>query len=81
VDGISLTLTSDADFTSEEQAIIKSQCGAGYWPLYGGQLSPIITNEISFDSGKLTIKCNSEPGHPILPGNNVFKINQHLGGG
>jgi hypothetical protein len=80
VDGISLTLTSDADFTSEEQAIIKSQLGAGYWPLYGGQLSSIITNEISFDSGNLTIKCNSEPGHPILIGNNAFKINQYLGG-
>ena len=80
VDGISLTLTSDADFTSEEQAIIKSQSGAGYWPLYGGQLSSIITNEISFDSGNLTIKCNSEPGNPILIGNNAVKINQYLGG-
>lgn len=80
VDGISLTLTSDADFTSEEQAIIKSQLGAGYWPLYGGTLSPIITNDISFDSGNLTIKCISEPGNPILIGNNVVKISQYLGG-
>jgi hypothetical protein len=79
-DGISLTLTCDADFTSEEQTIIKSQLGAGYWPLYGGQLSPVITNEISFDSGVMTIKCNSEPGHPIIIGNNVVKINQYLGG-
>ena len=78
-DGLSLTLTSDADFTGEEQAIIKSQQGAGYWPLYGGQLSPIITNEISFAPGNVTIKCNSEPGHPILIGNNVVKINQYLG--
>lgn len=80
VDAISLTLTSDADFTSEEQAIIKSQLGAGYWPLYGGQLSPIITNEISFDGGNMTIKCNTEPGHPIIIGNNVVKINLYLGG-
>jgi hypothetical protein len=79
VDGISLTLTSDAAFTSEEQAIIKSQPGAGYWPLYGGQLSPIITNEISFNSGGMTIKCNTESGHPIIIGNNVVKINQYLG--
>jgi hypothetical protein len=79
VDGISLTLTSDANFTCEEQAIIKSQAGAGYWPLYGGQLSPIITNEISFDSGIMTFKCNSESGRPILLGNHVVKINQYLG--
>lgn len=79
-DGISLTLTSDADFTSEEQAIIKSQPGAGYWPLYGAQLSPIITNEISFSAGTMTIKSNTEPGHPVIIGNNVFKINQYLGG-
>lgn len=81
VDGISLTLTCDADFTSEEQAVIKSQLGAGYWPLYGDQQSPIIINEISFDPGNMTIKCSTEPGHPILLGNNVLKINQYLGGG
>jgi hypothetical protein len=80
VDGISLTLTSDAEFTGEEQAIIKSQPGAGYWPLYGTQRSPVITNEIYFDPGNLTIKCNSEPGHPVLLGNNVFKITRYLGG-
>lgn len=79
VDGISLTLTSDAAFTSEEQAFIKSQLSAGYWPLYGGQVSPTITNAVSFAEDIMTITCNTEPGHPILIGNNVFTINQYLG--
>jgi hypothetical protein len=80
VDGISLSLTSDADFTSEEQTMIKSQVELGYWPLYCRQKLPVTTNDISFEPGKMTIQCNSSPGHPVLLGNNVFKINQYLGG-
>ena len=81
VDGISLTLTSDADFTSEEQDVIKSQVAMGYWPVYCQQRSTVITNEISFEPGKMTIHCHTDPGHPVLIGSNVFTIDQYLGGG
>jgi hypothetical protein len=81
VDGISLSLMSDADFTSEEQAVIRSQVELGYWPLYCPRRSAVITNEISFESGKMTITCHSKPENPILLGNNVFKISEYLGGG
>lgn len=77
-DGISLSLTSDANFTSEEQEVIKSQVEMGYWPMYCQQRS-FITNDISFESGKMTINCQSDPGNPILIGNNVFSISQYLG--
>lgn len=78
VDGISLTLTSDADFTSEEQAIITSQLG--YWPMYGQQEKGIITTDVSFDPGTMTIYYNVAPGNPVIIGNNVFAIGQYLGG-
>ncbi|HEX6427104.1 MAG TPA: hypothetical protein VF008_05435 [Niastella sp.] len=80
VDGLSLTLTSDADFTNEEQSVIKSQVEMGYWPIYCPQKSAVITNDISFEPGKMTITCQSKPGNPILMGNNVFTISQYLGG-
>lgn len=80
IDGLSLTLTSDADFTSEEQAMIRSQVAMGYWPLYCLQKSSVITNHVSFDPGKLTINCQSAPGNPVLIGSNVFRIGQYLGG-
>ena len=81
VDGISLNLTSDADFTSEEQLVIKSHIEMGYWPIYCQQKSAVITNDFHFEPGKMTIKCQSNPGNPILIGNNVFSISQYLGGG
>ena len=79
VDGISLSLTSDANFTSEEQSVIKSQVEMGYWPIYCQQKLSVITNDVSFESGKMTINCHSNPGNPILMGNYVFKIGQYLG--
>jgi hypothetical protein len=80
VDGLSLTLTCEADFTSDEQSMIKSQVEMGFWPLYARQIDSIITNGISFGPGKMTITCQSVPGNPIVMGNNVFRINQYLGG-
>jgi len=80
VDGITLSFTSDADFSSEEQAVIKSQVAMGYWPMYCRQKLPVIKNEIYFESGKMLITCYSAPGNPVLIGNNVLKINQYLGG-
>ncbi|WP_143774466.1 hypothetical protein [Niastella vici] len=80
VDGISLTLTADADFTSEEQAVITSFVEMGYWPLYCQQKIRAIKNELSFERGKMTISCHTVAGNPVLIGNNVFKINQYLGG-
>jgi hypothetical protein len=80
VDGLSLTLTCEADFTSDEQSMIKSQVEMGFWPIYARQIDSIITNDISFGPGKMTITCQSVPGNPIVMGNNVFRINQYLGG-
>lgn len=81
VDGISLSLTADADFTSEEQAVIKAQVAMGYWPIYCQQRSAVVTNEVSFEPGKMTINSHTESGNPVIIGNNVFTINQYLGGG
>jgi hypothetical protein len=78
VDGISLSLTSDAHFTTAEQAVIRSQVEMGYWPMYCQQKTAVITNDISFEPGKMTITCNTEPGNPIIMGQHVLKISQYL---
>lgn len=81
VDGLALTLTCEAGFTSEERSMIKSQVEMGYWPIYARQKASVITNDVSFEPGKMTITCRSVPGNPIIMGNNVFRISQYLGGG
>jgi hypothetical protein len=78
VDGMSLKLTSDVELTSEEQALIESQVVMGYWPVYCPETSSAITNDISFNTGKMTITCRSTPGTPVLIGNNVFSISKYL---
>jgi hypothetical protein len=80
VDGIALTLTSDADFSVEEQYIIKAFVGLGYWPLYCPQQTSSITNTITFENGKMSIELQSEPSNPIIIGNNVLSVRQYLGG-
>jgi hypothetical protein len=79
-DGISITLTCDANFTREEQLLIRSQAELGYWPLYCQQKLPAITNDVSFDPGKMTITCLAGSRNPVILGNNVFRINQYSGG-
>ncbi|WP_205513571.1 hypothetical protein [Longitalea arenae] len=80
VDGISLTIYSDAAFAPEEQALIGSQVHMGYWPMYCPQTSAVVRNELTFDGGKMTIRCQSAPGKPVIIGGNVFRIGQYLGG-
>ncbi|WP_207512954.1 hypothetical protein [Longitalea luteola] len=80
VDGLSLTLTSDAAFTSQEQAVLQSQASMGFWPMYCPSKPAVIKNRVSFDAGKMTITCQAAPGNPILIGGNVVRIGQYLGG-
>ncbi|WP_353718362.1 hypothetical protein [Dyadobacter sp. 676] len=81
VDGITLTLTSDADFTEEEQAIVKAQVSMGYWPVYCPAQSSVISNTVTTSPGSTTISMQSAPGNPVVLGFNVFGIGNYLGGG
>jgi hypothetical protein len=79
VDGISLNLTADTDFTAEEQWAIKTQVEMGYWPLYYPQRPLAGTNTVTFEPGKMTIQIESKPGNPVILGANVLGINYYLG--
>lgn len=81
VDGISLTLTTDVDFTEEEQDVIQSQAAMGYWPLYCPQSTAAVKTGVVFEPGKTTITITTPSGISVLLGYNVFKVNQYLGAG
>ncbi|MCF0072985.1 hypothetical protein LZD49_21070 [Dyadobacter sp. CY261] len=78
-DGISLTLTSDANFTTEEQAVISVLAVMGDWPVYCPAGSTIISNSIASAPGSLTIRFETAPGNPVILGFNVFNIGNYLG--
>lgn len=80
-DGITLTLTSDADFTPSEQTLIKGLVAAGDWPVYCPITSPAISNSITTGPGSMTIQFKSAPGNPVVLGFNVFDIRSYVGAG
>lgn len=80
-DGITLTLTSDADFTVAEQAIIKGLAAMGDWPVYCPVSSAVLSNSITTGPESMTIRFKSAPGNPVILGFNVFDIRSYLGAG
>jgi hypothetical protein len=80
-DGITLTLTSDADFTTAEQAMIQGLAAMGDWPVYCPVSSAVLSNSIATSAGSLKIRFKSAPGNPVILGFNAFDIRSYLGGG
>lgn len=80
-DGITLTLTSDADFTPAEQVIIKGLAAVGDWPVYCPISSSVFSNSIATGPGSLVIRFKSAPGNPVILGLNVFDIRSYVGAG
>lgn len=80
-DGITVTLTSDADFTVPEQAIIKGLANMGDWPVYCPISSAVLSNSITTGPGSLSIRFKSAPGNPVVLGFNVFDIRSYVGAG
>jgi hypothetical protein len=80
-DGITLTLTSDADFTPMEQTIIRGLAAMGDWPVYCPVASSAISNAVSMSPGLMTIRFKSAPGNPVVLGFNAFDIRSYVGAG
>lgn len=80
-DGITFTLTSDADFTTAEQAIIKGLAAMGDWPVYCPVSSAVLSNSVTIGPGSLTIRFKSAPGSPVIMGFNVLDIRSYVGAG
>jgi hypothetical protein len=69
VDGIDLTMTSEASFSSSEQETIQSSTRFGIWPLFGISGHGGWSNKVSFsDSGKITVQQKSPVGNPVVLG-------------
>ncbi|GGM96167.1 hypothetical protein GCM10010967_32140 [Dyadobacter beijingensis] len=78
-DGITLTLHSDANFSPEEQAVIRVLALMGDWPVYCPVQLSAITNTVTSAPGSLTIRFHAAPGNPVILGYNVFDIRSYTG--
>ncbi|MCF0072984.1 hypothetical protein LZD49_21065 [Dyadobacter sp. CY261] len=78
--GMSITITSDAKYSSVDQQTITSSGSAGFWPFYSGDSGSSSSNRVTFsESGQMTITTNSIPGVPIVLGVNVLSAGEFVG--
>lgn len=78
--GMSITITSDAQYSSLDQQTITSSGSSGFWPFYCGDSGSTSTNRVSFNQeGHMTITTSSIPGVPIVLGVNVLTAGEFVG--
>lgn len=78
--GMSVTVTSDASYSSLDQQTITSSGHAGFWPFYSGSSGSSSTNTVTFSqSGQMSITTSSIKGVPVVLGVNVLPVGQFVG--
>lgn len=78
--GMSVTVTSDASYSSLDQQTITSSGHAGFWPFYSGSSGSSTTNTVTFNQqGQMSITTSSVRGVPIVLGVNVLPVSQFVG--
>jgi len=76
-DGMALTMSSEATYSSEEREMIKASASVGFWPFFrasgeGGHETDTTFN----DKGQMAVKSSVPRGNPALLGVNVLPIGQ-----
>lgn len=80
-DGIDVTVTSDAVYSSDEQAAMQSNGGFGCWPFYSSNSSSGSSSQVTFSSsGQMSVRASLPLGNPFILGVNVTPIGRSLAG-
>lgn len=80
MDGMHITVTSDATYTGFDQQTILSNASSGLWPFFILNSGNMVTNTITFGSTSgMQIETVTQPGTPVAIGANVLDIARYLG--
>jgi hypothetical protein len=80
VDGISITMHSDASFSSDEQEKVHAKAEAGFFPFFAVEASGGYESRITFDDhGEMDVSATSPKGNPVVIGANVLTAQQVWG--
>jgi len=80
VDGVTISVTSEASFSTADQTKIQQQVSGGFFPFFQASESSTYTNSVSFDSsGKATMTSKSMLGNPVIIGVLVDPIASVIG--
>lgn len=78
--GMSITITSNAKYSSVDQQTITSSGSSGFWPFYSGDSGSTSTNRVTFNKdNNMTITTSSIPGVPVVLGVNVLSAGEFVG--
>jgi hypothetical protein len=79
VDGIEMTLESDAAFSSAQRQEIEAHASVGFWPFFSAHAAGGMSSSASFDSeGRMTVKNTNPAGNPVVFGANVLSAAAYL---
>ena len=68
-DGVDITITSTASYSSLEQTQITAAAKAGFWPFFSASGQGGYTNKVTFnDQGQFTATTHSDLGNPTMLG-------------
>jgi len=80
VDTMNIEVTSQANFSTDDQNNISQNSGSGMWPFYASNSGSGSSTSAKFDNnGKMTVHINSSPGVPIVIGINVLPVDIFVG--
>lgn len=79
IDGIDITVTSDAEFMPDEQKLIHEHAQEGLWPLYAPATGAVDTAVRFGVANNLSMRISTRRDHPIILGANVLGIARYLG--
>lgn len=81
IDGIDLTITSMANYTTDEYSKIKTEAEVGFWPFFFAETDTTVTHDVTQTAtGALSVHIKSNVGNPKILGANVVPIGQAFGG-
>lgn len=82
VTGMTISVTSNASFSTEQQSNINNNSGAGMWPFYDSDGSSGSASKVHFgQDGSMTVTIASTSANPIVIGVIVEPIAQFAGPG
>lgn len=79
-DGINMTMTSSATYSSTDQQTIIAEAKGGFWPFFSASAQGGHSSKVTFNSdGEMTVTFQNPKGAPFVLGLNVQQINALLG--
>lgn len=80
VDGIEISVTSEASYDATEQQRIQAAASISFWPFFSANASGGRDKEVTFNaSGNMTVTTSVPLGNPAIFGVNVLPISTVLG--